>query len=277
MSNTLYVIAVPIGNLKEITLLAKEKLEESSVIFCEDTRVTRKLLIGLEIGGKQKLISINQFNESEMCDEVVKHLENSTCSLVSDAGYPVISDPGFFLIKKLREKNIPIQVINGPCAFIHAIVGSGIDSRKLFFVNFLSKKELKRKSELKKLIDINKEATIIYYEPKNFFVYGLEILREIFGDIKVGVARELTKQNETFYFDTITNLLQTVNVKGEFVVIIPRNEEEIENLELDDLLKKIHLLITKKQLTLKDSIKVYKNKNHSSSFLYSEYIKKYKN
>lgn len=121
----------------------------------------------------------------------------SDCVLVSDAGYPVIADPGYFLVLHLRNKGFNVQVVNGPCAFIHAIVASGIDSRKIFFANFLTKKYLQRKKELELLRDVLKLSTVIYYESRNFVIRGLEILEEVYGNIKIGVMRELSKLNES--------------------------------------------------------------------------------
>lgn len=140
---------------------------------------------------------MNQFNECESVELVEEKLKLDNCVLVSDAGYPVIADPGYCLVLHLRNRGFNVQVVNGPCAFIHAIVSSGIDSRKIFFANFLTKKYLQRKKELEELKAVLRLSTVVYYESRNFVIRGLEILEEVYGDIKIGVMRELSKLNES--------------------------------------------------------------------------------
>lgn len=226
----LTLVATPIGNLAEVSPLAKKTLAEAAIIICEDTRVTKKLLVLLNIDCGQKLISFHKLNEQLKTKQALALLAKQPCVLVSDAGYPVISDPGYHLVNTIRKLGGQIRVVNGPCAFIHALVQSGVDSRKFFFANFLPKKVIARTNELKELKQISHLATIIYYEAVNYLATGLKLLQNVFGDIKIGISRELSKINETFYFDTISNLMNQVVYRGEFVIIIPRQQVSVSSL-----------------------------------------------
>lgn len=274
----LFLVSVPIGNLEEITYLAKRLLSETKTIFCEDTRVTKKLLTLLGIFKNQELIKLNEFNEKQCVQEVWKRLIYEDCILVSDAGYPVIADPGYFLISDLRKLGANIQVVNGPCAFIHAIVASGIDSRRIFFANFLTKKYLQRKKEFENFKVFLKDSTVVYYETKNFIIRGLEIMKEVFGDIKIGVGRELSKVNETFYYDFISNIQRDLAVKGEFVVIIPRQDKAVleEFEDLDSLIKKAREQMDSGEYKLKQICKELSNSKYTSREIYSEYVRRFK-
>lgn len=224
----LTIVATPIGNLEEASPLARKTLAEAKVIVCEDTRVTKKLLKLLAIDHGQKLVSFNLVNERDKEEHILQLLTDQPCVLVSDAGYPVISDPGFRLITTLRKAGSKINVVNGPCAFIHAIVSSGIDSRKILFANFLTKKRLGRLQELAELKQVIHFCTVVYYEPLNYLTKGLKLLQSVFGNIKIGIARELSKINEAFYFDYIDKLIDQVEYRGEFVIIIPRQTQVLD-------------------------------------------------
>lgn len=275
----LYLVAVPIGNLEEITYLGFRTLRDTKVIFCEDTRVTRHLLDLLKIWNNQELIKLNQFNEKECVELVMSKLSKEDCVLVSDAGYPIISDPGYFLVSDLRKRRVNIQVINGPCAFVHAIVSSGIDSRRIFFASFLTKKYLQRKKELENFKSILKEATIIYYETKNFIPKGLEIIQEVYGDIHIGVGRELSKLNETFYYDKVSKIREQLVVQGEFVVIIPRQDSIALNTgrDIEEVLEIVHARMFNKREKLRDICKeLSESEEFSTKEIYKGYCDKYK-
>ncbi|WP_391591547.1 16S rRNA (cytidine(1402)-2'-O)-methyltransferase [[Mycoplasma] cavipharyngis] len=271
----LYVVATPIGNLEEISDLAKKILSKIKLIICEDTRVTQKLLNLLNLNFNQKLISFNKINETEKTQKILQLLEKQECVLVSDAGYPVISDPGFDLIKTLRKLNAPIQIVNGPCALIHALVASGIDSRKFFFANFLTKKKIQRKIELNQLKPILNISTIVYYEPLNYLITGLNILLDVFGDIVIGVGRELSKIHETFYYDKISNLISQIELKGEFVIIIPKQDILDVCLSDQEIVIKVDQLL-KSNINLKSACKLLATSKQSASLIYKTYIFKKK-
>ncbi len=276
----LYLVAVPIGNLEEITYLGFRILRDIKVIFCEDTRVTRQLLELLKIWNNQELIKLNQFNEKACVDLVIKRLSETDCALVSDAGYPIISDPGYFLVSDLRKKGINVQVVNGPCAFVHAVVSSGIDSRRIFFASFLTKKYLQRKKEFENFKSILKEATVVYYETKNFILRGLEIIQEVYGDIKIGIGRELSKLNETFYYDNVSNIKEQLVVKGEFVVIIPRQDSiaSIEDRSIEEILEAVHKRMINKEGKLRDICKELALEGRfSTKEIYKSYSERYRN
>ncbi|MDQ0514154.1 16S rRNA (cytidine1402-2'-O)-methyltransferase [Mycoplasmoides fastidiosum] len=269
----LYVVATPIGNLQEITDLAKKVLFEATTIVCEDTRVTKKLLKLLTIENQQKLVSFNKMSETVKTAKILELLQKESCVLVSDAGYPVISDPGYNLIRTLRKAGSQIQVINGPCALVHALVSSGIDSRKFFFANFLTKKRIQRISELNELKSVLNLATVVYYEALNFLEKGLNILLEVFGDIEIGIARELSKIHETFYYGKISELKKTIELRGEFVIILPKqktiNESESEAIILAKLEE--HL---QNNISLKNACKLVATPNLRASEIYKIYLLK---
>lgn len=267
----LSVVATPIGNLSEISELARKTLSQAQLIICEDTRVTKKLLHLLNINNNQKLVSYNKITEKEKTTIMLQHLKKYPCVLVSDAGYPVISDPGFHLINYLRKNNGLIEIINGPCALIHALVGSGIDSRKFYFANFLTKKKVQRMIELKELKNVLSLATVIYYEPMNYVKKGLEVLLEVFGDIKIVIARELSKINETFYFDKISEIKNQIKLKGEFVIIIPKQDIITKNVQLESLLNQLNLYLND-NISLKSACKLVANAKYSASEIYKFYL-----
>lgn len=208
----LYIISTPIGNLGDISLRALEVLKKVDYLLCEDTRHTGMLLTNLGINNKPKLISFYDEVEEQKIPEVIKLLsENNEIGLVTDAGTPIISDPGWKLVKKCRSLGIEYTALPGACAAIDALVLSGIPSGRFSFLGFLPKKNGERKKILERYKNID-GAKIIYESP--FRVKKLETeIKEIFGDVNLVIIREATKKFE--------EILTTVNkeIKGEVVVI----------------------------------------------------------
>ncbi|WP_333784271.1 16S rRNA (cytidine(1402)-2'-O)-methyltransferase [Thermocrinis sp.] len=216
----LYVVGTPIGNLKDITLRALEVLQSVNFIACEDTRRTSILLNHYKIEGK-KLLSYYEPKESVQVPKIVKLLEKEDVALVTDAGTPSISDPGYKLIRACIEKGIPVEVIPGPSAVIAALVGSGLPTDRFTFVGFLPKKGLTNFLEELKAY---KESTIIAFESPNRLIKTLENIKEVYGDnTTVCVARELTKVHEEYIRGRVVEVLDELNrrgeIKGELVIL----------------------------------------------------------
>ena len=221
---TLFVVATPIGNLKDITLRAIEVLSSVDSIVCEDTRVTNKILRRFDI--KSNLISCNEFSEEKKISKIVDLLScGLDVALVSDAGTPCISDPGFRLISYIREnkKDIDIVSIPGASALTASISISGLPSDSLYFVGFLPKKK-GRSKKLKYLASIN--STLIIYESPFRVIKTLEDIYNIFGNRKLFIVREMTKMHESVYYGDLKHFLlqdEAVKNKGEFVLVVGKS------------------------------------------------------
>lgn len=236
MAGKLYLVATPIGNLEDITLRALKVLKEVDIIAAEDTRHTLGLLNHFEIS--KPLISYYKQNEKSKSEILInKLLEGKDIAVVSDAGTPGISDPGEEIVKEAIKNNIEIVPIPGACAFVNALIASGMQTREFIFVGFLSaiKKEKKEKLEELKY----ETRTIILYEAPHKLKNTLESIFEILGDRKIVLARELTKIHEEFIRDSVSNILSKIDeIKGEFVIIIEGNSESKKDLELSNLNEK---------------------------------------
>lgn len=217
---TLYIVSTPIGNLEDITLRAIRVLKEVDLIAAEDTRHTKILLDRYDI--KKRLLSYYSYNKLRKKDEIIDLLkEGKNIALVSDAGTPGISDPGFLLIKSAIENGIPIEGIPGPTGLIAALVLSGKPTAKFIFEGFLSNKSAKRRRQLEALKD--EERTIIFYESCHRIVKFLKDLLDVMGDREICVSRELTKKFEEIKREKVSSLLEhftKVKPKGEFIVIV---------------------------------------------------------
>lgn len=216
----LYIVPTPIGNLEDITLRAIRVLKESEIILCEDTRTSGFLLKHLEV--KAPLWSHHKFNEHRTVEQIAERVAaGQTISLISDAGTPGISDPGFLLIRTCIEKGIEVECLPGATAFIPALVASGLPCDRFIFEGFLPQKKgrNKRLEALK-----TEERTIVFYESPFRLVKLLQQLAEIFGaERKACVSRELTKIHEENARGTLTELIahfESKTVKGEIVVVV---------------------------------------------------------
>jgi 16S rRNA (cytidine1402-2'-O)-methyltransferase len=217
----LYVVATPIGNLKDITLRALEVLKEVPVIACEDTRRTLKLLSHYGIEGK-KLIAYHEHNEREAAERIVNLLkEGLSVALVSDAGTPTISDPGYRLLKRAREEGIKVVPLPGPSAVVAALSASGLPTDRFLFYGFLPRKEGKLREALKEIASY--PFTVIAYESPHRLERTLEVLGELYPEAEVGVYRELTKLNEEFLFgkpsEVLKELKEEGKLRGEIVLL----------------------------------------------------------
>jgi 16S rRNA (cytidine1402-2'-O)-methyltransferase len=222
----LYVVGTPIGNLKDITFRAIEVLQSVNFIACEDTRRTSILLNHYKIEGK-KLLSYYEPKESVQVPKIIKLLEKEDVALVTDAGMPSISDPGYKLIRACIEKGIPVEVIPGPSAVITALVGSGLPTDRFTFVGFLPKKGLNNFLEELKAY---KDSTIIAFESPNRVLKSLEAIKEVYGEnTTVCIARELTKLHEEYIRGRAVEVLEELSKRGEIkgeVVILWRMVED---------------------------------------------------
>lgn len=220
MAGTLYVVSTPIGNLEDITLRAIETLKKVDLIAAEDTRHTKILLD--KYGIKTSTTSYFEYNKLQKGDYLLKVLnEGRSVALVSDAGTPGISDPGYAIIKLCVDNNIHVIPIPGPSGIITALTVSGKPTDKFTFVGFLSPKPIKRKNQLKALRD--EERTLIIYESPHRIEKLLSDILEVFGDTQLVIARELTKKFEEVRREKVSEAIKhfkSKGVKGEFIVII---------------------------------------------------------
>ncbi|AFJ42620.1 16S rRNA (cytidine(1402)-2'-O)-methyltransferase [Francisella orientalis] len=243
----LYVVATPIGNLQDITYRAVSILSSADVILAEDTRMTIKLLTNLNIRGDQKLISCHDFNEESRVEYVKELLSNdNSIALVSDAGTPLISDPGYKIVASLRNSGHKVVPVPGVSALITALSAAGLPSDSFLFKGFLSAKQAKRQQQIRDLQLAN--ATVIIYESVHRITYLLDDLLEIMPHNNIVVAKELTKQFEKFVAGSVEEVYDFFKsnpdiIRGEFVVIIDCNntnditDQSNLNVDIDDLLK----------------------------------------
>ena len=221
MSDTsLYLVPTPIGNLGDITLRALEVLKSVDLILAEDTRTSQKLLKHYEVS--KPLKSFHAHNEHKVLQTVIDHLKSgNTAALISDAGTPGISDPGFLLVRECLENEIQIECLPGATAFVPALVKSGLPSERFTFEGFLPHKK-GRQTRLKSLQD--ETRTMIFYESPHRLLKALEQFAEFFGDDRrASVSREITKLYEETITDSIHNLVdhfKEKSIKGEFVIVV---------------------------------------------------------
>jgi 16S rRNA (cytidine1402-2'-O)-methyltransferase len=232
----LYIVATPIGNLEDITYRAVKILASVDLILAEDTRHSRRLLDHYQI--KTPITAYHEHNEAEVTPKLLQELERGrSMALISDAGTPLISDPGFDLIRAAAEKNILISPIPGPCAAIAALCASGLATDKFTFAGFLPHKAIAKKNKLQELKAM--QTTLILYESPHRLLDTLSEITEVFGpDHGVMLAKEISKQFERFFRGTLE---QTLNLfkqdprltQGEFVILIsPFISENISRLDI---------------------------------------------
>lgn len=217
----LFIVPTPIGNLEDITLRALNVLKAADLILCEDTRTTKNLLQHYEIEGK-RCMAYHIFNEHEQVGNYIRQIQQvATAALVSDAGTPGISDPGFLLVREALKQDVEVECLPGATAFVPALVQSGFPCSSFYFHGFLPHKKGKE-TLLKRFAEM--EETVVFYESPHRLLKTLEKMSEIMGpDRPVAIAKELTKIHEFTFRGTLEEALQYFGsqpVKGEFVLIV---------------------------------------------------------
>jgi 16S rRNA (cytidine1402-2'-O)-methyltransferase len=254
----LYIVATPIGNLEDITLRALRVLREVDLIACEDTRHTRKLLTHYKIA--TPLISYHEHNEYERAVELVNKMASGlTLALVSDAGMPLVCDPGFRLVSEAITRGLAVVPIPGASALITALAGSGLPTNDFIFAGFLPPKQMARRARLAQLSATH--TTLIFYEAPHRINQTLEDACEILGNRQCALARELTKLHEEFLRGSLAEVTEKVkgrDVKGEIVLLIapPRESEQAKlPIKSGSLLEDMDALISAEGLDQKTALK----------------------
>ena len=255
----LYIVSTPIGNLEDITLRALNVLKNSDQILCEDTRRSIKLLNHYDI--KKKLIANHKFNEKRISETMADYIQKGKrVSIISDAGTPILSDPGIVLIKECIKKNIDIFPIPGVSAITTAVSISGFDE-KYFFYGFLPKKE----KELEKVCNNLKDYdfNIVFFIPAIKINFYLKFFKTFFSGRNIFIAREMTKIYETFYRYDLENFDGLKNsVKGEMTIILSKkNKKNFNEFSIDQDKLNVEILKYLKRYTLKDVAKLISEKN----------------
>ncbi|MEC7100130.1 MAG: 16S rRNA (cytidine(1402)-2'-O)-methyltransferase [Pseudomonadota bacterium] len=249
LTNTLYIVSTPIGNLDDITLRAIEVLKNSDIILCEDTRHSLKLLNHLKI--KKKLISYHKFNERKQTNSVIEHLkQGKILSLISDAGTPLLSDPGQILLKECIKKDIKVVPIPGASSIISAMSVSGFKEKFLFY-GFLPKTE----NELEKVLEplSNYEFSQIFFIPSLKINFYMKKLKKYFLGREIMIAKEITKIHETFLRDRIENIENFNNsFKGELTVVISERKTKKALFNEEKIINKAKKFL--KKYSLKDTV-----------------------
>jgi len=264
MKNGIYLIATPIGNIGDISFRAKEVLENAEVIACEDTRVTKKLLSLLQISPKGKtFFALHDHNESIMAQKIIEEASDKIVVYMSDAGSPLISDPGYKLAKAAREQNVYITTVPGACAAICALQISGLPSNAFMFCGFIPNKDKARIDFLSKNKEV--DATLIFYERADRLLKTLEVMANVFGMREIAVAREITKLHEECVNGSANQLIEHFSdnpPKGEIVIVVSPPEEKEANP--DDYIKELLNELKKNNLkaAVKNIVEKYKlNRN----------------
>ena len=252
----LYIISTPIGNLDDITLRSLDILKKSDIILCEDTRRSLKLLNHYKI--KKKLFPYHKFNEKKELNKIMKYLnEGKILSLISDAGTPLLSDPGKLLVKECIKDQINIYPVPGPSSITAAMSISGFDDKFIFY-GFLPKKEKELNNELSNLKDSS--FSIIFFIPGVKINYYLNFFKKHFSSREILIAREITKIHETFYRDKVDSIqLFNSPLKGELTVVISQKNNTTKTLANDSKIKGQAIKLLKKN-SLKDVVKIISEK-----------------
>ena len=255
MSSKLYIVSTPIGNLEDITLRALNVLKQVDLIACEDTRTTKKLLSRYQI--QKPLTSYHEHNEIEKAKELLSMLqEGHSIALVTDAGTPGVSDPGFRIVKLASENGVQIFSVPGPSAAVAALSISGLPTSGFTFLGFPPKQKKRLIEYLERIKDY--PETLVFYESPRRVIKTLESMAEVFGERNASLGREITKMYEETLRGTLSEILTTLksrdNLKGEFTLVIEGNSQdkgEFDSETIDDLL----LYFKKEGVSLKDAVK----------------------
>lgn len=266
---TLYLISTPIGNLDDITYRSVKILNDVDVIFSEDTRVTLNLLNYLGIN--KKLIALHEHNEDMAKEKVLEYLKNgNSIALVTDRGTPIISDPGYKTVKYITDNNYNVVALPGPTAFVPALITSGLAPQPFLFYGFLDSKDSLKRSELERLSD--EEETIIFYEAPHRIIRTLNMMLDIFGDRNISISREISKKFETIYRGKISDVINIIPEKGEFVIIVDGVKDKIvdNNITIKNAVDNYIRTGFDVMTSIK---KVAKDRNVPKNVIYKEYHK----
>lgn len=267
----LYVIATPIGNLSDISYRALEILKSVSLVCCEDTRQTIKIFN--HYGIKQKMTSYHKFNENSKKDMIIKKLlDGEDVAIVSDAGTPCISDPGYILVNKAREEGINVYAVPGPSASVSALSVSGLDSKMFSFIGFLSQDNKKRKEELE-IIKESKIDTFIIYESPKRIVKLVEELKKVNENAKLFIVNDLTKIHERSFYGNINSVYEKIKIdknieKGEYVLVLQKENKKEEKEEIDLSLESLIIdVMVKNKVSQKDAVNILSEKGYKKNDL----------
>ena len=266
---TLYLVPTPIGNLGDMTYRSIEVLNNSEVVFSEDTRESKKLLDYYDI--KKKLISCHKFNEDDAYLKVLDYLNQGfDVSIITDRGTPCISDPGYVSVYKVINSGYNVVCLPGATAFTPALVNSGLNPNNFLFYGFLSSKKSEKKKELEDLKLL--KYTIILYESPFRVIETLTLIKDILGDRNISISREISKKHEEVYRGTVSEVLEELKEpKGEFVIVVDGNKAK-EKYDDIDIIDHINMLI-EKGMRDKDAIKeVAHLHNIPKNEVYKEYL-----
>ncbi len=277
-NGTLYIISTPIGNLNDITLRALETLRSVDIIICEDTRVSRVLLKHFAID--KRLISYNNNNERGKTPVIIELLlSGKNIGLISDAGTPLISDPGFILLREVQNKGIKVEGIGGICSIILALTLSGLPSNQFIFLGFLERTSNKRCEIFRKYRADN--LTIIFFESPKRIKNTLQDIMDVFGkDVEIVIARELTKMYEEIKREKIENLIDLYNTKppkGEIVVLLRSCSDNISLESLDAHIEDFFSKDKNKNISTKHMAKIIASELGVKKNVVYEKIIQYKN
>lgn len=267
-SASLYLIPTPIGNLDDITVRALKVLEMVDFILCEDTRESSKLLNHFNI--KKRLVSCHEYNEDKIKEYIVSELKNGkNIGLITDQGSPIVSDPGYVVSKAVIDNHFNVIALPGATAFVPALTSSGLSPSPFLFYGFLQTKESKIKKELISLSKL--PYTLIFYEAPHRIEKTLMYMLEVFGNRNISIHREISKLHEEICRGTIQELIPIVpELKGEFVVVVDGNHEDIDYSSMS-ILEHINLYLDD-GMSEKDAIKtVAKERGVAKSIIYKEY------
>lgn len=267
-SASLYLIPTPIGNMEDITFRALETLKMVDYVLSEDTRVTSLLLSHFSIS--KKLVSCHEHNEDDLKEKILQDiLSGKNIGLVTDRGTPIISDPGYKVVRYLTEHDVNVISLPGATAFVPALTASGIEPSPFLFYGFLNAKSSKRKEELEHL---KKESyTIIFYEAVHRIEKTLKDIQTIFGDRKISLNREISKLYEEIYRGTISEVLEQLDViKGEFVIVVEGCKDEIDYKSIP-VLEQVNDFVQEGMSEMDAIKKVAKIRGVAKSEIYKEY------
>ncbi len=225
MQGTLFVVATPLGNLEDISTRALRVLKAVDIVACEDTRHTRKLLNHFHID--TRALSYHEHNEEERCPQLIRHLKKGrNLALVSDAGTPQVSDPGYRLVRACREQGLPVLPVPGPSAVMTALSVSGLPPDRFLFLGFLPKKRPTRRKAIERLKVVS--ASLIFFIPPHALIDQLTDLKEILGNRKSFLAKEMTKIHECHWWGPLSEMIhhQKEAPKGEYTLVVEGSEGE---------------------------------------------------